>query len=531
MRSARDSGRKLILVAHSLGSLIAYRTLNNAAAQGAPISVARLVTVGSQLPYRSLVASFLPDSSAHAFPIGVNNWVNAVGLGDLLAFSGREERDPSFHNKDGLFTEVHVATDPSDRHSAVAYLKNPIVALAIAKGWCDAFFSSNVAERRDTMTPHVRDVTDKCHRLRYWFVSDVHDELTPERYPEEPIATILARFQIAPATSPTRRLDISLYIPALALLEVPLLPYEFGLELGPIQSRRRVVARWALAPPSSRSLYVVAGVGRGFASESIHAGTVALAGLGYRRPLSRQQGSLFPSVGLFAEYRREWLAGKAVGEESSNQSFLAGIALDVGSVISLVGGGERRKLQKLATRTFDSEEECSDRSVDSVGFCVRYFRLRDEVRQRLALIASTRQSPSADTQAVVSLLTRRSGFGALFGRGRTGMQQLAAAAGLLRSDRSNLQRSLATMSGVRPDYVEADLWSARRLDVLDAAVPWNRGPENPNLTVVVHIPSGDVGFQSVCRDTRASDCTTTVLWGRPLSVALAIVKQRRKASP
>ena len=171
LRSARRAGRPVIIAAHSLGSLVTYRVLTAMQHDPAPPDVRRFVSFGSQLPVRGLIKEMLKDSAppGRVVPVAAS-WVNVVGLGDPAAFELRQNTK-HFKREDSRLVELHVATEPVDRHSSRAYLKHPYTAQAIGHAWCEAF--------RPGAAPGA------CAQVLKR--GDVADSLTPERYPRMPL--------------------------------------------------------------------------------------------------------------------------------------------------------------------------------------------------------------------------------------------------------------------------------------------------------------------------------------------------------
>ncbi|MGB9046552.1 MAG: hypothetical protein WCC47_03980 [Pseudonocardiaceae bacterium] len=105
-----------VLIAHSLGSVIAYDWLR----QQDPAPVSTLITIGSPLGFRGIRRALHPqlDESLPPWP-GVSTWINVAAVEDAVA---------TVKELDGLFSG-HVS-DKSARntrrtaHSAVKYLQN-----------------------------------------------------------------------------------------------------------------------------------------------------------------------------------------------------------------------------------------------------------------------------------------------------------------------------------------------------------------------------------------------------------------------
>ncbi len=150
LEAAHREGRPVILVAHSLGSVVAYDAL--ASAKNAP-PVERLVTVGAVVGapgLRQLLLGGSPDDTLR-IPAAVKSWVNVRRPGDPFAAAlsqsvvspreGRVVRD--------LLTEAPETTDATAAHDVVGYLRDAVTARVILSGWCGAFAEKAPAACRD----------------------------------------------------------------------------------------------------------------------------------------------------------------------------------------------------------------------------------------------------------------------------------------------------------------------------------------------------------------------------------------------
>ncbi|MFF4433872.1 hypothetical protein ACFYZ4_32540 [Streptomyces sp. NPDC001513] len=113
-----------VVVAHSLGSVVAYETLH----AFPELTVELLVTLGSPLGLPALSRTLEPalQNGTGARPPGVGRWVNIADVGDLVALP------PELG---GLFAvDAHQNTDIGlfDPHTLGAYLSNGMAAAAIA---------------------------------------------------------------------------------------------------------------------------------------------------------------------------------------------------------------------------------------------------------------------------------------------------------------------------------------------------------------------------------------------------------------
>jgi pimeloyl-ACP methyl ester carboxylesterase len=128
--NARREGRPVILVAHSLGSLVAYNYLSARSDTGL---VQRFVTVGSMVGATELRRMLIGGDAADTLtrPAGVKSWTNIRHESDLFAVSISTGRNI-------------IATPPADEpdpHELVGYLRGAVTATEILGSWCAAYGS------------------------------------------------------------------------------------------------------------------------------------------------------------------------------------------------------------------------------------------------------------------------------------------------------------------------------------------------------------------------------------------------------
>ena len=120
--AAHLTGERTVVVAHSLGSVVAYGVLRN---ERRPLQVPLLVTVGSPLGVRAIRDQFRPLR----FPAGVKAWYNAFDRRDVVALHPLDSANfpvtPAIQNDD------NVANHTGNRHGIGGYLDAPQVAKAI----------------------------------------------------------------------------------------------------------------------------------------------------------------------------------------------------------------------------------------------------------------------------------------------------------------------------------------------------------------------------------------------------------------
>jgi pimeloyl-ACP methyl ester carboxylesterase len=113
-----------VVVAHSLGTVVAYRALAN----GLDRNVNTFVTLGSPLGTDMVFNGLKPApvDGKGAWPGNVRRWVNVAAVGDKAAENARlaERFGPTV--EDRLVDNGHRAHDPEP------YLNNPVTGLAVA---------------------------------------------------------------------------------------------------------------------------------------------------------------------------------------------------------------------------------------------------------------------------------------------------------------------------------------------------------------------------------------------------------------
>lgn len=124
---AHREGRPVILVAHSLGSLVAYDYLSSRSDTGV---VQRLISIGSPVGSPELRRLLIGGDSTEmlARPASVSDWVNIRNEGDPFATALPIGRDL-------LATPPADETDP---HEMIGYLRGTATAREILSGWCAA---------------------------------------------------------------------------------------------------------------------------------------------------------------------------------------------------------------------------------------------------------------------------------------------------------------------------------------------------------------------------------------------------------
>ncbi len=116
-----------VLVAHSLGSIVAYRMLRDARNSA---QVRRLITLGSPLGVRAIRRMLTPPSLAR--PAGVGPWLNAYDPRDVVALIPLDAS--TWDVRPPIVNKADVDNHTSNRHSIGGYLDDPTVATWIHEG-------------------------------------------------------------------------------------------------------------------------------------------------------------------------------------------------------------------------------------------------------------------------------------------------------------------------------------------------------------------------------------------------------------
>ena len=126
---AKAEGRPVIIVAHSLGAVVAYDYLSSRS-DSLPL-VDRFVTMGSMVGYPELRRLLIGGGAADSLsrPRGVKAWVNLRNGQDVLAAPLSIGRD----------VVTNPPPDEPDPHELVGYLRSSSAAREILIAWCEAF--------------------------------------------------------------------------------------------------------------------------------------------------------------------------------------------------------------------------------------------------------------------------------------------------------------------------------------------------------------------------------------------------------
>ena len=128
VRPALQSG-PMVVVAHSLGTVVTFKLLREMAAQGGDVQVPLLATLGSPLPLMAIQAALGP---AFVRPANVGQWINALDPDDFITL-GKPLDDTTFGFRTGIINYIDVDNDRNDAHFVGGYLSDKRVKMAVAK--------------------------------------------------------------------------------------------------------------------------------------------------------------------------------------------------------------------------------------------------------------------------------------------------------------------------------------------------------------------------------------------------------------
>lgn len=146
LQAAAEGGHEVLLIAHSMGSVIAYDSLWEMSHAGRDrAAVDLLLTMGSPLGQRYMQKRLkgAGDSGHDRFPTNIRRWKNLAAVGDLTAL------DPYLTNDFGEMLELGLVTSFEDErihthfrldgelnvHAEYGYLVNEQTARTIVEWW------------------------------------------------------------------------------------------------------------------------------------------------------------------------------------------------------------------------------------------------------------------------------------------------------------------------------------------------------------------------------------------------------------
>jgi hypothetical protein len=146
LRAAAKSGRPILLIGHSMGSVIAYDALWQLSQDPREdVRIDLFLTLGSPLGERTIQRRLLSRGAAGAarWPRNIRRWVNIAAVGELTAMDMELANDYGDMVKLGLVEEIvdHKVynyfhyNDELNVHSEYGYLVNEVTGRVIADWW------------------------------------------------------------------------------------------------------------------------------------------------------------------------------------------------------------------------------------------------------------------------------------------------------------------------------------------------------------------------------------------------------------
>jgi pimeloyl-ACP methyl ester carboxylesterase len=127
VRPALAGDEPMIVVSHSLGTVVCYKLLREFAANHKPRNVPLFVTLGSPLSIDAVKRSF---PSPRLRPQAIQRWLNGVDRNDFVAL--RNVLDATTFGP-GPVENISTIDNRDDPHAIVRYLQNPEIALSVKR--------------------------------------------------------------------------------------------------------------------------------------------------------------------------------------------------------------------------------------------------------------------------------------------------------------------------------------------------------------------------------------------------------------
>jgi glycerophosphoryl diester phosphodiesterase len=144
---AAEAGERVLLIGHSMGSVVAYDLLwQLSRVENSPCTVDLFLTIGSPLGMRYVQKRLLGSAPGNrTFPQGISRWENVSATGDLISVDKTVSNDFGEMIDDGLIGSIHDHCggvfnwfrndDGLNVHRSYGYLVNPVVGKIIADWW------------------------------------------------------------------------------------------------------------------------------------------------------------------------------------------------------------------------------------------------------------------------------------------------------------------------------------------------------------------------------------------------------------
>lgn len=157
LRAAAESRRPVLLIAHSMGSIIAWDSLwQMSHNERDNVHINTLLTMGSPLGQRFVQRRLqgFREQGDERYPLGIDRWVNLAAIGDLTAVDAELADDFGEMVKRGLVSTIDDRKlhnyfrldDVLNVHAEYGYLANPVTAGIVADWWASLRAPQDSAE-------------------------------------------------------------------------------------------------------------------------------------------------------------------------------------------------------------------------------------------------------------------------------------------------------------------------------------------------------------------------------------------------
>ena len=148
LKAAAESDRRILLLAHSMGSVIAWDALWELTHEdGDDLAIDLLVTMGSPLGQRFIQRRIkgFGEKGAYRYPHNIRRWINLSAVGDLTSIDPKIADDFAMMARLGLvesFEDYGVQNyfrldGELNVHAEYGYLTNAVTARIVSDWWHD----------------------------------------------------------------------------------------------------------------------------------------------------------------------------------------------------------------------------------------------------------------------------------------------------------------------------------------------------------------------------------------------------------
>ena len=145
LQNAATLGRPVLLLAHSMGSVIAWDTLWQLTRDEEEAPVDLFITVGSPLGQKIVQRHLLgrKEPEDHRYPAGIGYWINIAAIGELTALDRYLRNDFSGMTRRGLVRNIddrecfnwYHMQGALNVHAEYGYLVNQVTAQSVVDWW------------------------------------------------------------------------------------------------------------------------------------------------------------------------------------------------------------------------------------------------------------------------------------------------------------------------------------------------------------------------------------------------------------